>query len=508
MSASCRHPDRRVGALAAAGPTATPDGPALARQLVHKVNVTDINRDLIALQRIADRNNHNRAAGTKGHTDSADYFAGKLEAAGYTVDRQPFPFMYDETRTQSLTVNGVPIGTGVLPLFQRMRYSASTPAGGVTTTLSVLPSGDPTPGCEPSDYANAVGKVALVVRGSCSFAIKATAAAQGGALAVVVYNNVPNLPLVGTFNQPAAGSAPAAGVTQAIGQQLATQDGAAVTMNLQGLTEQRTSYNLIAETKTGRHDNVVMAGAHLDSVTDGPGINTNGTGSAALLDIALQLGSTPKVNNAVRFVWWSAEELGQIGSKYYVQNLDFEHQLDIALYLNFDLIGSANAGYFVFDGDNSDGVGAPAGPYGSAQIEKAFTDYFNFTGVPIESTDLALNFDHGPFLLAGIPAGGLFTGADGVKTQAQADKWGGTAGMSFDPCFHMICDNLGNVDRTALDRNSHAIAFVLGSYAISTEGINGVPARATRAHARAAAARAAAASAAKVAATTHGLAAA
>jgi Zn-dependent M28 family amino/carboxypeptidase len=486
---------------ASAGPAALPDGPALARQLVHEVSVTNTNRHLIALQRLADRNNRNRAAGTKGHTDSVDYVAGKLEAAGYSVERQAFPFMYDETRSASLTVGGAVIGSTPITAVRRMRYSASTPAAGVTSTLSVLPS-DPTPGCEASDYAGAVGKVALVTRGVCSFAVKATAAAQGGALALLVYNNVPNLPLVGTFSQPVPGSAPAAGLSQAQGQQLATQDGAAVTLNLQGLTESRTSYNVFAETKTGRHDNVVMAGAHLDSVTDGPGINTDGTGSAALLETALQLGSSPKVNNAVRFAWFSAEELGQIGSRYYTQNLDFEHQLDIALYLNFDLIGSANAGYFTFDGDNSDGVGAPAGPYGSAQIEKAFTDYFSFTGVSIESTDLATNFDYGPFIQLGIPAGGLFTGADGVKTQAQADKWGGTAGVSFDPCFHMICDDLGNVDRVALDRNSHAMAFVLGSYAISTEGINGVPARAARAKTLAAAARTT-----KAAPDTHGLAA-
>jgi Zn-dependent M28 family amino/carboxypeptidase len=319
--------------------------------------------------------------------------------------------------------------------------------------------------------------------------------------AVLIYNNIPFVPLVGTLVEPVPGSIPVGGLSQVVGQQLTTQDGAPVTLDLQGFLDDRTSYNLIAETKTGKHNNVVMAGAHLDSVPDGPGINANGTGSAALLEIALQLGSSPKVNNAVRFAWWSAEPLGQIGATYYVRNLDFEQQLDIALYMNFDMIGSVNAGYFTFDGDDSDFTGAGPGPYGSGQIERAFADYFDAIGVPLERNDLEPTFEYSTFVANGIPSGGLYTGADGLKTEAQAAKWGGVVGQSFDPCFVMICDNLGNVDRVALDRNSDAIAFVVGSYATSTEDVNGVPARAKRAKTRAAAARTADVS---VATTAHG----
>jgi Zn-dependent M28 family amino/carboxypeptidase len=471
---------------AAAAPRALspiPDGPALARQLVKKVDVANTNRHLIALQRLADRNGGNRAAGSPGHEASAEYIATKLEAVGYTVERQEFPFVFDETRGQSLTVAGTAV-----PVI-RMSYSESTPAGGVTSTLHVVPS-DSTPGCEASDYAGAEGKVALVSRGACTFGAKATAAGEAGVAAVLVYNNAAGT-LNGTLGAPFPGSAPAGGLTAAQGAELATKNGAAVTIDLQGFMEDRVSYNVIAETQTGRHNNVVMAGAHLDSVAVGPGINDNGTGSAALLETALQLGGSPKVGNAVRFAWWSAEELGLVGSEYYVQNLDFDQQLDIALYLNFDMIGSPNAGYFTFDGDNSDGVGAGPGPYGSAQIEQAFVDYFDYTGVPLEGRDFDGRSDYGEFILNGIPAGGLFTGAEMVKTEAQANKWGGVVGEAFDKCYHQACDNLGNVDRVALDRNSDAIAFVLGSYAISTEDINGVPPRAARAKTRAAAARAA-----------------
>jgi Zn-dependent M28 family amino/carboxypeptidase len=476
-----------IAAVPASAQSASPipDGPALARQLVRKVDVANTNRHLIALQRLADRNNRTRAAGTKGHTDSAEYIATKLESIGYVVERQEFPFVYDAATAQTLTVAGVSVPV------TRMTYSQNTPVGGVTSTLVVVPA-DATPGCETSDYtaAGVAGKVALVSRGVCTFAVKAANAAEAGAVAVLVYNNVPGAP-GGTLGGVVEGSAPAGAITQAAGQSLIAQNGAAVTLNLQGVTEERTTYNVIAETQTGRPNNVVMAGAHLDSVPAGPGINDNGTGSAALLETALQLGSSPKVNNKVRFAWWSGEELGLLGSKHYVQNLDFEQQLDIALYLNFDMIGSPNAGYFTFDGDDSDGVGAGPGPYGSAQIEQAFTAYFDYTGVPLEGRDFDGRSDYGEFILNGIPAGGLFTGAEVVKTEAQADKWGGIAGQAFDPCYHQACDNLGNIDRVALDRNSDAIAFVLGSYAISTEDINGVPPRAARAKSRAAQARAA-----------------
>ncbi len=472
-----------TAAPATAAPQSLPDGPKLARQLVQKVGVTAINRHLIALQRFADRNDGRRAAGTEGHVQSAEYVATKLEDAGYIVSRQEFPIVYDQTDAQSLTVDGAAVPVS------RMTYSAATPAGGVTAPLVVVPV-DATPGCETADYAGLApeGAIVLVSRGSCPFGQKADIAGQVGAAGVLIYNNVPGS-LGGNLGGPIEGSAPAGGISQADGAALAAQDGASVTLNLQGLTEDRTTYNVIAETQTGRHDNVVMAGAHLDSVPAGPGINDNGSGSAALLETALQLGGRPKVNNAVRFAWWSAEEIGLVGSNYYVDNLSFDEQLNIALYLNFDMIASPNAGYFIYDGDNSDGVGSGPGPYGSAQIEAAFANFFDAAGVPTEGTDFNGRSDYGEFILNGIPSGGLFTGAEGMKTADQVAKWGGVAGESYDQCYHQACDNLGNLDRVALDRNADAEAFVLATYAISTEEINGVPPRSARAKARAAAKR-------------------
>jgi len=438
----------------------------LPDQLVGKTDVAGIDRHLIALQRLADSHDGNRAASTAGHGASAEYIAGKLEQAGYVVTRQEFPFVYTQTLAQKLTVDGAEHPVIV------MTYSPATPEGGLTAPLAVIPV-DPTPGCEAADYGDVAGKIVLVSRGACTFAQKQAAAADAGALAAIIYNSEPG-PLNGTLGDPAGARIPTGGISQADGQALAGRDGATVTLDLRELQENRTSYNVVAQTRTGRTDNVVMAGAHLDSVPEGPGINDNGTGSATLLETALELGSRPKVENAVRFAFWSAEEYGLVGSTYYVDSLSFEQQLDIALYLNFDMIGSPNAAYFAYDGDDSDGVGAGPGPYGSAEIERVLTGYLNARGISTEGTDFDGRSDYGEFIAAGIPAGGLFTGAEGVKTPEQAAKWGGRAGVVYDPCYHQACDTLGNVDRTALDRNADAVAYTLGTFASSTESVNGV----------------------------------
>ena len=471
-----------ITALVAA-PTATasaasePAGPSLARKLAKKVTVEGVNRHLIALQRLADRNGGNRAALTPGYNASVDYVAGKLRDEGFIVSTPTFNFDIMVTDAELARVDGVNYQALI------MTASPQTPAGGITGPLRVVPE-DTTTGCEATDFAgqNFTGSVALIRRGGCTFEQKHLNAAAAGAIAVLVSNNVAG-PLANvTLTNP--GVIPTGGVSQADGTTLAGKGGTAVTVDMRFHTETRTERNVIAQTKTGRTNNVVMAGSHLDSVETGPGINDNGSGSASLLETALQLGSRPKVDNAIRFAWWGAEERGLIGSTQYVRSLTFEQQLDIALYLNFDMVGSPNAAYFIYDGDNSDAVGAGPGPYGSAQIEKAFADYFVATGVPTEGTDFSGRSDYGEFIAQGIPAGGLFTGAEGVKTAAQAAKWGGTAGVAYDPCYHSKCDNLGNIDRKALGRNAGAIAFVTAAYGVSTEDVNGVPPRSKRADAR------------------------
>lgn len=472
-----------AGLPAAAAPQrGEPNGPALARELSGKITAQGVNRHLIALQRIADANGGNRASSTPGYEKSVEYVAGKLTAAGFDVTTPEYEYEAFTAEKSTVDIAGTPVEHDVLT------YSKSTPAEGVTTTLAVVPE-DETPGCEESDFAGKdyTGRVALIRRGVCTFAVKQANAAAAGAVGVIVVNHTEG-PMSGTLGGADAATLPVVGLSKEIGDPFFAQDGAAVNLLVLTTLENKTSRNVIAQTRGGDRSNVVFAGAHLDSVPAGAGINDNGSGSAALLELALNMGSKPKARNAVRFAFWGSEELGLIGSTRYVEALPFEEQVNIALYLNFDMIASPNAAYFVYDGDDSDKTGAGPGPYGSDRIEKAFVDYFNAKKeVELEGTDFDGRSDYGPFIAAGIPAGGLFTGAEGLKTEAQAAKWGGTAGKAYDACYHQLCDNLGNLDRVALERNAKAIAFVVGGYAVSTEDINGVPSRAERLTARQAA---------------------
>ncbi len=227
-------------------------------------------------------------------------------------------------------------------------------------------------------------------------------------------------------------------------------DAAGFTTTVQTFTASgRTGYNLIADWPGGDPNQVLMAGSHLDGVTSGPGINDNGSGSAAVLETALAVSrANLQPTKHLRFAWWGAEELGLVGSRHYVNNQSSANRAKIKGYLNFDMIGSPNAGYFVYDDD-------PA-------IEKTFKDYFTGIGVATEiETEGDGRSDHAPFKSAGVPVGGLFTGASRAKTAAQAAKWGGTARQAFDRCYHSSCDTTSNINDTALNRNSDALAYAV-----------------------------------------------
>ncbi|SNX63282.1 aminopeptidase S [Streptomyces sp. TLI_55] len=227
-------------------------------------------------------------------------------------------------------------------------------------------------------------------------------------------------------------------------------DAAGFTTTIQQFTSSgRTGYNLVADWPGGDTNQVVMSGSHLDSVTAGPGINDNGSGSAAVLETALAVSRAGyQPTKHLRFAWWGAEELGLVGSRYYVNNLSSANRAKISGYLNFDMIGSPNPGYFVYDDDPT--------------IEKTFKDYYAGLGVATEiETEGDGRSDHAPFKNAGVPVGGLFSGADYTKTAAQAAKWGGTSGQAFDRCYHASCDTASNINDTALNRNSDAIAYAV-----------------------------------------------
>ncbi|MFJ8477272.1 M28 family peptidase [Kitasatospora sp. NPDC094011] len=452
-----------VGAGSAqADPDPARRGARLAERLVAAGSADSAHRTLAALQRFADRNGGTRAAGSKGHDESARYVYEQARRAGLLVSRQEFEYTFFEARSEHLHVlspqaESVPVSA--------MTYSVSGPEAGLTAELGVAPVGAAT-GCTAADYpaGSVTGRIALIRRGGCSFAEKQAAAATAGAVGALIYNNTDGA-LSGTLGEPTAGKIPTGGIARTDGEALAAKAAAGpvrVALDLKTVMEPRKTWNVIAETRGGDPANTVMIGAHLDSVPAGPGINDNGSGTAGILEVARNLGVRP-VKNKVRFAWWSAEEFGLKGSEAYVKSLSDADRQRIRLYLNFDMIASPNYAQFVYNGSGS--AGGPAGPEGSAQIERDLNAYLDGRGLPHDPTAFDGRSDYGPFIDAGIPAGGTDTGAEVIKSPEQQARYGGTAGAAFDSCYHRACDDLDNLDPGVFDANIDVIAHAVGTYA-------------------------------------------
>ncbi|WP_142099506.1 M20/M25/M40 family metallo-hydrolase [Pseudonocardia cypriaca] len=234
--------------------------------------------------------------------------------------------------------------------------------------------------------------------------------------------------------------------------------------------ERATVRNVVAQTRTGDPQQVVMAGAHLDSVPEGPGINDNASGVAALLEAAIRMGGSPPVPNTVRLAFWAAEERNLDGSVAYVDSLPRSDHGAIALYLNLDMLASPNAGYFVQGGHGDDE--SETGPEGSEVVGRMLVEELAATGVTAELARFENDgSDYEAFIEEGIPTGGVYSGDSGVKTSQQAERWGGRAGAVFDPCYHTACDRAAGIHPGALDNFSDAIAGTVARFAESTETI-------------------------------------
>ncbi|KAH7063094.1 hypothetical protein B0J12DRAFT_641385 [Macrophomina phaseolina] len=331
-----------------------------------------------------------------------------------------------------------------------------------------------------ADYpAEVAGNIALISRGTCDFGLKAALAGAAGAAGAVIYNNV-NGTLSGTLGSPNRTEGPyppTAAISQASGRALLSLLSAGEVignLNVNSIIEDRVTMNVIAQTKSGDPNNVIFVGAHSDSVEAGPGINDNGSGSVGILEVALQLAKY-EVNNAVRFAWWSAEEFGLLGAEHYV-NVSTPEELDkVRLYLNFDMIASPNYFLGIYDGDGS--AFNLSGPAGSGEAEALFEDYFESKGLPSQPTEFSGRSDYGPFLDVGVAAGGLFTGAEQIKTEAEAALYGGTAGVAYDENYHRVGDTVDNLNLEAFLVNTRAIAHAVATYA---ESFDTLPPRSKR----------------------------
>ena len=461
--------------------------------LLGAVTVDAVRAHQAELQGFADLSNGTREASSAGYKLSADYVAGLMETAGYQVSRQTFDYNFFQQLAP-------PVVTGTSPGFpftytdgediSTMDFSGSGTVSGVVQgandNIVPLPVGQPdgtsNAGCEDADFAGFTGDIALIQRGTCFFFEKIANAVEAGAQAVIIFNEGNSDARSGADFGSASfpQDVPVVEMSAAAGAELVTflrSEAAAgrpvtLTVTTSTVAEIRQSENVIAQTTTGRTDRTVVVGAHLDSVAEGPGINDNGSGSAGQLEVALQmaeLGIRPV--NQVRFIWFGAEEAGLVGSAFYVSQLSKRQVKDIAVMLNFDMIGSPNAGWFVYDGDASDTPST--GSTGSGVVEDVFVRYFDSIKRATEPTAFDGRSDYDAFVAVGIPAGGLFTGAEGTKTAAQAAKWGGTAAVAFDPCYHQACDTVANFNRTALDEMTDAMAHAVMTFAMTSSAVQG-----------------------------------
>lgn len=446
-----------TSAVATPASAASPIGDAYGKSLAGAVNAGNVSTHLRALEAIAHRNNGNRALGTSGYLRSVEYVEAKLRGAGYAPVRQQFTATMFESKSHHLRAGGSDIESEVLG------YSGATPA--FTAPVAQVPTGDTTPGCQVSDFpASTRGSIVVVSRGVCPFADKATNAKKAGARAVVVVNNEAGA-LQGTLGEDVVNALPVVAVTQDLGSRV--RSAGSLSIDVAAVTKRVKTWNVLAETYSGLPNSVVMLGAHLDSVTEGPGINDNGTGTASVLQAALTMTAFAPVKNKVRFAFWGAEEEGLIGSTHYVDSLSAAQRSTIKRYLNFDMLGSHNGGYFVYDGDGSSRIkGAYAGPRGSGAIEKVLFDYLSAKGVRPEPSGFDGRSDYDAFANAGIPSGGADTGADAKKTAAQAAKWGGTVGDIFDQNYHTARDTFVNVNQKILGNMAPIVAYAAGYFAM------------------------------------------
>jgi Zn-dependent M28 family amino/carboxypeptidase len=441
-------------------------------------------RHLRALQDIASANGGNRAAGTPGYDRSAEYVAERLKEAGYVVRFEEFEFPFFEDRAPPVLVMTRPDGEAA----GAVRTLTNSGSGDVTARLRAVnlqlgaePPAASTSGCEATDFEGFErGAVALIRRGTCPFQTKVEHAVAAGAVGAVIMNEGTNGRtdvFSGLLSNAAA--IPVVGVSFERGRALdmASRDmasrgggGATVHLAVDTVAGKRATRNVLAETGSPGSGPLIVVGAHLDSVPEGPGINDNGSGSAAVLEAALQLAREPaQLRGRVRFAFWGAEERGLVGSRHHVGALSEDERRNIAVYINLDMVGSPNFGRYV-QGPSGDGLAGVARRELLADFRERALPFEERTGGRFGGTDDA------PFAQKGIPTVGLYTGAGGPKSEAQASVFGGAAGRPYDPCYHQACDTIANINREVLEENTHALMRALDAVAIVAP-VPGAPAQ-------------------------------
>uniref|UniRef100_A0A6B2L3T2 Peptidase M28 domain-containing protein n=1 Tax=Arcella intermedia TaxID=1963864 RepID=A0A6B2L3T2_9EUKA len=348
--------------------------------------------------------------------------------------------------------------------YSGLRYGGNGTHHLTNRSLCIIPNG----GCNQTDFPpdpnGCIALIQLLPSNDCPLINKAINAEQAKAAAVIFYNHINRTALItsrvrgaGWFPGEPLLTIPALAASYSLGSTLSALSSARVDLQANTKIQIVSSFNVFCETKEGNASNLIVAGAHLDSVPEGPGINDNGSGSASLLEIVVQwygLGLVPV--NRIRFAWWGSEEVGLIGSRNYVRGLTPGELGNIAMNLNFDMLGSPN--YYIGVHDGSTAVKAQQG---SSVITTMFEEYFNYSEVNYILIDLIAGSDFLPFIEADIPAGGLAAGAGSIKGVEDRALFGGFANAAYDPCYHQFCDTIDNINTEALGSMASAAAYVI-----------------------------------------------
>ena len=482
-------------------------------KLIPCIQTADLWNHMKAFQEIADQNpgpdgHPSRNSGEPGYKASADYVANLMQQAGYDVTLQKYQFLY-------YAYTGIPSFSEVSPTAKTYvlnddwgpgqstgsANAALQPAGGIILPPTETPTS--ASGCTASDFNGFVpGRIALIQRGSCFFGVKVLNAQAAGASGVVIFNEGNSNPdrtglqlgsLLDAAGNPIVPTIPVAFTTFAEGQRLFTEYQQAVqnhtalpvmSISIQAIVDpNRDDWNVIAESKGGDKNHVLVVDAHLDAIY-GAGMLDNASGSATILDIAQQMKNV-QPRNKLRFIWFGGEELGLLGSAYYVNNLPSNELSHIGYDLDADVTATPNYIVGVLDPAAPDFFGGTVTNTFPNRVYKASTiardqavSYFDSIGLNHEflaptGTD-AINFN-----LVGIPASGLLTGQDCCKSQHEVDLFGGYLGNyegnipSFDGgCVDnpfLWCDNLSNNDPNVLTFMSKAFASMVVQMAFDTK---------------------------------------
>jgi aminopeptidase Y len=391
----------------------------------------------------------------EGHIATIDYVLSSLKDLGdyYNVSTQVFPAVVGNVFEYRLVL-GDAVPDSALAMSLTPPTKDKEPVFGPV----VLVKND---GCEASDYPKDVkGAIALIRRGVCPFGTKSSNAGKAGAVAAVVYNNEKGA-MGGTLGEPDKSHIATFSISDSDAAPYIKklEDGKSVdgSAYIDAIVEKVGTTNVIAQTKGGDQDNCVMLGGHSDSVTEGPGINDDGSGSLTLLEIAEKL-TKYSVNNCVRFAWWAGEEEGLLGSDYYVAQLSKEENLKIRMFMDYDMLASPNYAYQVYNATDA------VNPVGSEELRDLYTEFYkkhgqNYTYIAFDGRS-----DYDGFIRHSIPGGGIATGAEGVKTKEEVEMFGGKAGEWYDPCYHQLCDTVDNLNMEAWELNAKVRCIVFSCF--------------------------------------------